>query len=44
MDNRKIKYLLITIIALSVLVIGGTFSYFTSTVSTLNNGDTSIST
>ena len=44
MDNRKIKYLLITIIALSVLVIGGTFSYFTSTVNTLNNGDTSIST
>ena len=44
MDNRKIKYLLITIIALSVLVIGGTFAYFTSTVNTLNNGDTSIST
>ena len=44
MDNKKIKYLLITIIALSVLVIGGTFAYFTSTVNTLNNGDTSIST
>ena len=44
MDNKKIKYLLITIIALSVLVIGGTFSYFTSTVNTLNNGDISIST
>ena len=44
MNNKKIKYLLITIIALSVLVIGGTFAYFTSTVNTLNDGDTSIST
>ena len=38
MNNKRIKFLLLTIISISILLIVGTYAYFTSDVNTNGNG------
>ena len=44
MNNRNIKYLLVVLAAIGIITVSSSLAFFTSTVNTLNNGDTSIST
>ena len=42
--KKIINYVLVVLIALGIIIVGSSLAFFTSTVNTLNNGDTSIST
>ena len=42
--NKVIKYILVVLAALGIITVSSSLAFFTSTVNTLNDGDTSIST